>query len=136
MSYKDSELYKDHERIGFPKIEESMQFDILVNHKFEHIINLTPDGKDKAFPHGLLLEYITITKAQLKQHLRDIDYIQQQLDSFSKTFDGYWLQQTESGYICFECERGTDYDIIELKSDEEVLDLYTERLGWCCKTDT
>ena len=60
MSYKDTEEYKAHEELGFPKIDNLIQCQMLVSHNYEPIINLISQIKDKGFPLGLLNDYITI----------------------------------------------------------------------------
>ena len=106
MSYKETEIYKAHEKIGFPKLDNETQFRILVEHDNNPILDLVPHLRKEGFPFGLLNEYITITKEEFKKHLIKINYIQTQLDSYSSTYDGFWLRKVPNGYEFFERERG------------------------------
>ena len=133
MNYKESEIYKAHKELGFPKIENLIQCQMLVSHNFEPIINIIPQIKDKGFPFGLLNDYITISRNEFKAYLKQINYIQNQLDAFTKTYDGFWLRKTSDGFILFERERGEEFGFREIKSEEEVLEIYCDILGWCCK---
>ncbi len=133
MSYKDSEVYEAHEKIGFPKIDKLTQCQLLVSQNYDPIINLIPDIKEKEFPLGLLHAYITISKDELKEYLKQINYIQHQLDSYTKTYDGLWLRKVPGGFEFLERERGIEFWRRKVKTENEVLDIYCESIGWCCK---
>lgn len=133
MSYKDSEAYKAHEKIGFPKIDPLTQCQLLVSNNYNLIIDLIPETKEKGFPLGLLNEYITISKNEFKEYLRQVNYIQQQLDSYSDTYDGFWLRKVPDGFEFFERERGGAFGLQKLKNEDEVLEVYCHLIGWCCK---
>ena len=130
MSYKETEAYHAHERLGFPSIEDEIQLEMLTSQNFQPIMNLCPDIN--TFPFGLLNEYITITKKQLKDYLVRINYIDSQLKSFSATYDGFWLKRNEGRYVIIERERGQEFNQIFLDSLDDVLNLYVNQLGnWC-----
>lgn len=133
MSYKDSAIYKAHELIGFPTIETEKQLDILVNNNYSPILDLCPEIKNNGFPLALLNEYITIKKDTLKQHLKEINYIQIQLDTYNKTSDGFWLRRVDKEFEFFERERGNEFGHKKIKTEDEILDIYVGLIGWCCK---
>lgn len=133
MSYKESEIYKAHERIGFPTIETEKQLEILVTKNYKPIMDLCPETKNNGYPLGLLNEYITIEKEILKKHLSEINYIQKQLDKYNRTYDGFWLRKVDGGFEFFERERGNEFGHKRLETENEILDIYVSILGWCCK---
>lgn len=131
MSYKETEAYQAHEQLGFPKIDDEIQLEMLSSHNFQPIMNLCPEIN--TFPLGLLNEYITVTKKQLKDYLIRINYIDSQLKSFSPTYDGFWLKKNEGKFVFFERERGQEFNQIFLDNLEEVLNLCVNQLGGYCK---
>lgn len=131
MSYKETEAYQAHEQIGFPKIDDEIQLEMLTSHDFQPIMNLCPEIN--TFPFGLLNEYITVTKMQLKDYLIRINYIDSRIKSFSTTYDGFWLKKNEGKYVFFERERGQEFNQIFLDSLDDVLNLYVNHLGGWCK---
>lgn len=131
MSYKETEAYQAHEQIGFPIIEDEIQLKMLISNDFQPIMNLCPEIN--TFPFGLLNEYITVTKKQLKDHLIKINYIDAQLKSFSTSYDGFWLKKNEGKYVFFERERGQEFNQIFLESLDDVLNHYVNHLGGWCK---
>lgn len=133
MSYKTSEIYKAHKAIGFPKIDDLTQFRILIEDYYEPIKNITPEFKESGFPLGILNEYISVTKEELKDHLKSIKYIESQLKSYSKTYDGHWLRKLDNGFEFFERERGNEFGNKILKNEDDVLDIFVGIIGWCCK---
>jgi hypothetical protein len=133
MSYKETKIYKAHKAIGFPKINNSTQFEILINHNYEPIKSLIPEFKESGFPLGILNEYISVTKEQLKEHLKSINYLESQLKIYSETYDGYWLRKLDDGYEFFERERGNEFGNKLLKSKSDALDVYTKIIGSFCK---
>lgn len=68
-----------------------------------------------------------------KKHLIEIDYVQKQLDTYSQTYDGFWLREINDGYEFFERERGNEFGHRRLNTKDEVLDIYVGLIGWCCK---
>ena len=64
MSYKNHEVYKAHESLGFPEIPKLEQIEMIVEKDYSRISELIPELKDKGFPFGMLNEYITITKGE------------------------------------------------------------------------
>lgn len=133
MSYKESEVFLAHRNLGFPKIDKENQLKILITRDNSPIISLLPKLKNKGFPLGLLNEYITVSKLDLKDHFRKINFIQSQLDKYHSTSDGFWLRKKQNEFEFFERERGNEFGHKILKTEDEVLDIYTGIIGWCCK---
>ena len=130
MSYRETEAYKAHQKLGFPKINDDVQLEILTTHNHQPIIDLCPEIK--TFPFGLLNEYITVSKKQLKEYLIKTNYIDDQLKSYSSTYDGFWLRKSGEKFVFFERERGQEFNHIYLEGLEEVLNHYVNHLGnWC-----
>jgi len=101
---------------------------MIVNRDFNRLREINPEWKEKGFPIGIYNEYITITKIELKDYLRKINYIGKQLNSYSKTYDGFWIRKSESGFEFLERERGTEFNKRILKTNEEVLDAFIREL--------
>lgn len=131
MSYKETEAYKIHRKLGFPKIDDEIQLEILTTENYQPIMDLSPDKK--TFIFGLLNEYITVTKKQLREHLIETNYIEDRLNSFSNSYDGFWLNKSGEKYVFFERERGHEFNLIYLNNLEEVLNHYVNHLGSWCK---
>ncbi|WP_304235378.1 hypothetical protein [Jiulongibacter sediminis] len=131
MSYKETEAYKAHQKLGFPKLEDEVQLELLVTHNHKPIKDLCPEIK--SFPFGLLNEYITVSKSQLKNYLDKVNYVEKQLRTFSKKHDGFWLKKDGENYVFFERERGLEFNHVELGGINEVLEFYANHLGSWCK---
>jgi hypothetical protein len=133
MTYKDNEVYIAHKKIGFPKLDKKTQIDILLNDNLEPIKCLIPDIQDKGFPLGLLNEYITITKTELKAYMKQINYLDKKIAEYSETYDGFWLRKNIDTFEFFQRERGNSFDHQVFKTEDEVLDPVINIIGWCCK---
>ncbi len=130
-TYKDNEVYRFHEKMGFPEISKKDQLEMLTTYNYEPIKRLAPkEINDLPFPLGLIKEYITITKAEFKNYLIEIDYVQTQLEKYTPTYDGFWVRMKGNQYEFFERERGHEFNFKILETADEVVDMYVNLLGW------
>lgn len=133
---KQSEIYQAHEAIGFPSLDKQTQFDAIVHNRYQPIADLCPEYgyEEYGFYYPLLEKYITVTKTQLRAYLVSIDYVSEQLKTYSPLADGHWLRKTDEGYELIYRERGLEYpDKVVFNSEVEVLSWYVEKLGRYCK---
>ena len=132
MSIENSTFYKAHKRAGFPALDRNTQLNILLKRDYSALRNLVAEVSSQGFPLAILKEYITISKQELKDYLKSVDYVQQMLDSYHPTSDGIWLIESEQGFKMFDRERGVEHEPNLLSSEDEVLNIYVGILGWCC----
>ena len=121
-----------HSARGFPAISKEAQLQILVHQRVEIIKKLVPEFENnQAWNPRLLGYYITISKQELNDYLRQIDYLGQELQK-AKAFpssDGLKIIEEDGVYSIYWMERG-QYQRLEMKGDlDAVYDFYARRLG-------
>lgn len=133
-TYKDNEVYRFHEKMGFQAISKKDQFEILTTYNYEPIKRLAPkEISELPFPLGLITDYITVTKEELKNYLIEIDYLETQLKKYTPTYDGFWVRMKGNQYEFFERERGHEFNFKIVETVDEIIDIYVNLLGWHCK---
>jgi hypothetical protein len=133
MPYKNSLVYLAHEKLGFPELPQQVQFQMLLTDSLEPIKALIPELRNEPHPFGLWVHYITVTRSEFKEHLRQINYVQEKLKAYSSTYDGFWLRPHTEGFEFFERERGIETRNQVARTEDEALDIFVEVIGghWC-----
>ncbi|SMG53856.1 hypothetical protein SAMN05661096_04105 [Marivirga sericea] len=121
------EIYLEHEKIGFPKISEQDQANMLIWHSPEIINKLTPGFNAEFIPPEVAKKYISISKETLREHFKGSGYIER-LNENHKLFpkqDSQWVEKNGvSGYQLKVQERGGLVHIEFFDSYEELIDYF------------
>lgn len=133
MTYKNSLVYKAHVKLGFPSLPKEVQFQMLLTDSMEPIKALLPELRNEPHPFGLWNHYITVTRGEFKEHLKQIGFIHTKLKDHSRGADGFWLRPHPQGFEFFERERAVETRNQVVKSEDEALDILVEVIGgnWC-----
>jgi hypothetical protein len=98
--YKD--IFDAHKAIGYPKLTDDQQFDILDNENTKFISNLT---QFKFVPAGLLNHYLNIDPDDYFLHLKSQD-LQRKLGFDSENLtDGFYIRHDDENYEYIFVER-------------------------------
>lgn len=96
------EIFEAHKNIGYPKLTETQQFEILDNEDTELLASLTPYD---FVPKGLLNYYINIEPDKYLNHLKENDLINKiQFNSLNPT-DGFYINQNKNRFEYIFVER-------------------------------
>ena len=95
-------IFKAHKEIGYPRLTEEQQFDILDNENWSHISKLT---KFKFVPTGLLDNYITIKPKQYLNHLKTLNLKDRLKYDPQNLHDGFFINEIPGGCEYLSVER-------------------------------
>jgi hypothetical protein len=86
-------VFKAHEKIGYPTLTRSEQFDILDNENMQPILKLT---EYDFVPTGLLNYYLNIDPDQYFEHLKSLNL--KEKIKFTDIKDGFYIKETDRGF--------------------------------------
>ena len=132
MQKEAVEVYKAHEKLGFPELDEEEQCKILVTGNVNSIKSLIPEIKDKAFPMRLINDYITIDHNRLKKYLINTNFIENNIKRYNGNphSDGVWIKkQPDSSFEIHHQERGSSYHIDKAKNKLELIEYFSKHFG-------
>ena len=96
------DIFDAHKAIGYPKLTDNQQFDILDNENTEFISQLT---QFKFVPTGLLNHYINIDPDVYFQHLKSQNLQQKMRFDPNNLIDGVYIRHDDKKYEYIFVER-------------------------------
>ena len=128
------QIYNEHEKIGFPKISEKEQADILIWHDVNIINKLTPDFKAEIIPPAVAKQYVRLSKRKFRKYFIKSGYIEKLYDTHVKNpkLDSKWVEKTDNKkYQMIVQERGGIVHIEHFDNYDSVIDYF---VNWIYKT--
>ncbi|MCM8568572.1 hypothetical protein NE848_04230 [Gramella jeungdoensis] len=120
------EILLAHKNIGFPEIEKTIQLKIMTTGDLTPIAELIPAYRNRDAPLKLLKHYITISKKELAEHLKESGFIEKQKieNAPGAKHDGIWLQ----GNRIIEQEKGYVHRSWDVKNEDQAAEIYCDLL--------
>lgn len=128
------QIYQEHEKIGFPKISEKEQADILIWHNVEIINKLTPNFKAEIIPPAVAKKYVRLSKKRFRKYFIKSGYIEKLYERHinNPKLDSKWVEKTEDKkYQMIVQERGGIVNIKYFENYSAVIDYF---VNWIYKT--
>ncbi|NOU61988.1 hypothetical protein [Marinifilum caeruleilacunae] len=121
-----NEVLNAHKKLGYPKLEKSVQFKIMETGDISPIAQLIPELSEKSTPLILLRHYITISKNEFKEYLLKSDFVNKHKveNAPNPKHDGMWIRENE----IIDQERGYVHRTWQISSDKEAIDIYSDLL--------
>lgn len=115
-----------HEYLGYPKLHEEDQFNILVNFDVSSIRELSPELEGQEIPFSILKKYITISKADFKALMKRKNFLDKHKleNAPNPGHDGIWW----TGETIIDQERGYIHQKWEASNEDEALNIYVNIL--------
>lgn len=95
-------IFNEHKAIGYPRLTEQQQFEILDNENLTSVSTLT---KYDFVPTGLLNHYIDINPNHYFEHLQSLNLKDKIKFDAKYLRDGFFIKQTATGYEYLFVER-------------------------------
>lgn len=105
----NEEIYKAHERIGFPEISEKDQADILIWGDVGIINKLTPYCNAEFIPKEIAKKYVKLNKQTFKEYFINSGFIESLNETHLQypSLDGKWIEKADGErYLMKVQERG------------------------------
>jgi len=96
------EIFEAHKNIGYPKLTDKQQFEILDKEDTKSISVLTPYD---FVPYGLVNYYIDIEPDKYLNHLKESDLLNSMRYDYQKSIDGFYINQNEKKFEYIFVER-------------------------------
>ena len=127
-----NEICLAHEKLNYPELDKKTQLNIMETGNMNSIAELVPEFKDKGVPFRLLKKYITISKNDLKEHIKISGFIEKQKleNAPNPEHDGIWLLKDK----IIDQERGMTHRTWKVNNESEVAEIYADLL-WNKVTD-
>lgn len=122
----DDKIYRAHEKIGFPSLNERDQAELLMENGLTILNSLTPKFKANYIPNSVLKKYVTITKEYFRViYLKYGTFIHDSHKEHLKNVavETSWVEITDEGkYLYKTSERGVSSLRKETDNYEDMVD--------------
>ena len=130
---ENKEVCDAHKKLGYPELEETIQFLILETGDLSPISDLIPELKSKGTPKSLLNYYIKVTKKDFIEHICSSRFIENHTikdnpDTWLQ--DGIWIKDYGDRKIIVSQERGITYKTWDFKTKNEAAKIYADFLWY------